>query len=430
MTTRRRAAVVTIATTLATFAAFAVSSTVFVRTARADDPDDDLKDKTEWAGFPVIGGSTDIGVQMGAAGSVTHVGNKMKPYWWKVDALVSLSVKGGPRGTEVVQQSHDMRWDIPGGANGKIRLMPGVFYDKTVNAGYFGLGNATPVITNPNGLVGERYQFVHEEASGRMIARTPLGNRYFAMYGWQLRYVNPRAYPESRLAIDAATRRSDGQPLIRGLQPLGIATLNGGVVYDSRDDEIFPTKGAFHVGALRFSGATPTSSGVYWAGANAIAQTYVRLPAGFVFAGRVMVDAMVGQPPFYDLSQGLAFDPNDMPGGGQSIRGVPNGRYSGLLKFVANAELRRIHGAFHFLGSRFQVGTTTFFDTGRVWNNYTFDDPRDGTGIGLKYGIGGGPFLLWDTAALFRVEAAYSPDASAANPGFPIGIYVQAGLIF
>lgn len=156
----------------------------------------------------------------------------------------------------------------------------------------------------------------------------------------------------------------------------------------------------------------------------------MKLPESFVFAGRVFVDAMAGHVPFYDLSQGGAFDPNDMPGGAQGIRGVPNGRYAGLLKVVANAELRRIHGSFKLFGSRFQVGTTAFLDTGRVWNDYSFDDVRDGKGLGLKYGVGGGPFLVWDTAAVFRIDVAYSPDASAANPGFPVGIYVQGGLMF
>lgn len=400
--------------------------------ARAEDAAaaDDDKERTEWAAFPVVGGSTDIGVQLGAAGAITHVGDRFKPYWWKVDALVSLSVKGGPRGTEIVQQSHDMRWDIPGGASGKVRLMPGVFYDKTINSGYFGLGNASRVVTDANGQINDRYQFRHEEASTRLSMRTPLGGQWSTMYGWQLRYVNPHAYAESRLAIDAATRLSDGRPLLRGLQPLGIATLNAGVIYDSRDDEVYPKRGQFHLGAWRASGATPMSSGVSWAGINFILRWYAQLPAGFTLAGRIIVDAMAGHVPFYDLSQGGAFDPNDMPGGAQAVRGVPNGRYSGLLKTIGNAEVRRVHGAFRFLGSKFQVGTTTFIDTGRVWNDYTFADVRDGTGLGLKYGIGGGPFLIWDTAALFRIDVAYSPDASAANPGFPVGIYVQDGMMF
>ena len=412
---------------------------VVCREARADDapdaagvpePLEDPKDRTEWAGFPVIGGSTDIGVQLGAAGAITHVGSRFKPYWWKVDGLVSLSVKGGPRGTEIVQQSHDMRWDIPGGGAGRARLMPGVFYDKTINSGFFGLGNASRVVTDSNGQINDRYQFRYEEASTRLNIRTPLGASWSTMYGWQLRYVNPHAYPGSRLAIDAATRLSDGRPLLRGLQPLGIATVNGGVIFDSRDDEVFPRKGHFHLASLRLSGATPSSSGVYWAGLEIMLRRFVSLPGKFVFAGRLIVDAMAGHVPFYDLSQGGAFDPNDLPGGPQGVRGVPNGRYSGLLKVVANAELRRVHGGFRLFGSKFQVGTTTFIDGGRVWNDYTFADVRDGKGLGLKYGIGGGPLLIWDTAAVFRIDVAYSPDASAANPGFPVGIYVQSGMMF
>jgi hypothetical protein len=418
---------------VASLTVVALGATCFARSARADDATvelDEPTDRTEYAGFPVLGGSTDVGVQFGAAGTITHVGDRFKPYWWKVDGLVSFSVKGGPRGTEIVQQSHDMRWDIPGGGGGKVRLMPAVFYDKTVNSGYFGLGNASPVVPLPNGDLGDRYQFKHEEASTRLNARSPLNGPYSTMYGWQLRYANPHAYPDSRLAIDAATRLPNGQPLIYGLQPLGIATLNGGVLYDTRDDEIFPKRGAFHVGSLRVSGATPTNSGVYWAGLNFTLRDFERLPGSFVFAGRFMIDLMAGHVPFYDLSQGQAFDPNDMPGGPYGIRGVPKGRYAGLIKVVWNAELRRIHGAFHLFGSRFQIGTTAFIDMGRVWTDYTFANPRDGTGIGLKYGVGGGPFLIWDTAALLSVNIAYSPDATAANPGFPLGIYVQEGLTF
>ena len=416
-------------------AAYTLALGLLAREARADDAGEPVEventaDHNEWAGFPVIGGSTDIGVQLGVAVTITHQGDRFQPYWWKVDGLVSISVKGGPRGTEVVQQSHDMRFDIPGGGSGKIRLMPGVFYDKTINSSYFGLGNNSPLVSDRNGQVGERYQFRHEELSTRLNARSPLGGPFSTMYGWQLRYLRPRAYADSKLAIDAATRRDDGTPLIRGLEPLGIATVNQGFLYDTRDDEVFTRKGEYHLAALRLSGALPTDSHVYWAGLNIIVRKYVPLPGSFVLAGRIIVDLMAGNVPFYDLSQGGAFDPDDLPGGAESVRGIPNGRYSGLVKAIGNIELRRIHGAVRAFGSRFQIGTNEFFDTGRVWTNYTFDDPRDGTGIGLKYGVGAGAFVIWDTAALFRIDVAYSPDASAANPGFPVGIYVQDGMIF
>jgi hypothetical protein len=44
--------------------------------------------------------------------------------------------------------------------------------------------------------------------------------------------------------------------------------------------------------------------------------------------------------------------------------------------------------------------------------------------------VGGGLFLQWGEAAIFRLEAAYSPDAESENPGFPVGIYVSDGVMF
>lgn len=420
-----------LAATLA-FAFAAASSPARATSPDPSEDEEDLKDNTEYAGFPVIGGSTDIGVQFGVAGAISHVGNRFRPYWWKVDGILSASVKSGPRGTEIVQQSQAMRWDIPGGGAGKLRLQPGLFYDKTINSGYFGLGNAAPVVTLPDGSVGDRYQFRHEEAAARLAARSPLpfGAHLSTMYGWQLRYVHPKAYPGSRLDIDAKTRLADGRPLIYGLGPLFITTANAGVIYDTRNDEIMPTKGGYHLFSFRVSNATPSDAQVRWIGLNATLRTYAKIAGPVTFAGRLIVDAMAGHVPFYDLSQGGAFDPDDMPGGAEGVRGIPNGRWSGLLKVVGNAEVRAVYFGFRAFGVKYQVGQTVFADTGRVWNDWTFKDPRDGRGLGLHYGVGGGPFLVWGTAAIFRVDVSYSPDATAANPGFPVGLYVQEGLMF
>jgi hypothetical protein len=65
-----------------------------------------------------------------------------------------------------------------------------------------------------------------------------------------------------------------------------------------------------------------------------------------------------------------------------------------------------------------------------VWNGYSVDPSHDGNTLGLKYGVGLGAFLQWGEAAIFRLEAAYSPDAESENPGFPFGIYVSDGTMF
>jgi len=82
------------------------------------------------------------------------------------------------------------------------------------------------------------------------------------------------------------------------------------------------------------------------------------------------------------------------------------------------------------LGQKFTFGDTLFFVTGRVWSEFSFHSPLVGSGVGLKYGVGGGIYVLWGQAAMLRIEAAYSPDAVSENPSLPLGIYVEDGTMF
>lgn len=387
------------------------------------------EEKTELAGAPIVGGSTDIGFQMGFASTITRVNERFQPYRWRMDSLLSASVKSGPRGYEIAQQSHDVRIDVPGSVNGKVRIMPALFFERTVNAGYFGIGNAAPVVTDQTGRVGSRYQYIHNELRARVNLRTPIERGFSIMYGITLRYVDPQAYDDSKLDRDIRASEASPEPAARGLQPLGHGILAAGVVFDTRNNEIFPKRGAFDLFAFRLGLTTPTSADVRYAGINYVLRRYAHLGGPFVLAGRVFADFMFGAPAFYDLSQGGAFIPIDIPGGAAGIRGIPNGRYSGLVKLVGNIEVRAMHTKFTLFGDQFQLGNVVFADAGRVWAKYSPDE-RDGTDLGLKYGVGGGLYVLWGTAALFRVEFAYSPDATAANPGFPIGIYAADSVMF
>jgi hypothetical protein len=143
-----------------------------------------------------------------------------------------------------------------------------------------------------------------------------------------------------------------------------------------------------------------------------------------------VADFKFGGVPFFELFTGGVFKPDYMIGGSASVRGVPFGRYLGPIKGVANLEIRVLHLRVHAFGQTFQFGNNAFFDTGRVWSDYTFHSPLDGRGLGLKWGSGVGMYFLWGQAAMFRVEVAYSPDASSVDPGLPLGIYVNDGLSF
>ena len=200
-------------------------------------------------------------------------------------------------------------------------------------------------------------------------------------------------------------------------------------MYDTRDSEFVTQRGVFYqVGA----GATVGSSDrVAYGEASAVLAHYAPLGGPFLFASRFVLSFEFGRVPFYDLAQGGVFEPQYLIGGETGVRGVPQGRYAGKVKVLSNLEVRSTpFPRFTLLGQQFRIGTTTFFDAGRVWSEYATISPADGRTFGLKFGVGGGLFLQWGEAAIFRVEAAYSPDAVSENPALPLGIYVSDGLMF
>src|SRR5258708_39595513 len=98
---------------------------------------------------------------------------------------------------------------------------------------------------------------------------------------------------------------------------------------------------------------------------------------------------------------------------------------------MTNVEIRATpFPRFELLGQRLRVGTTTFFDAGRVWNQYDAISAADGHTLGLKNGIGGGLFLQWGEAAIFRIEAAYSPGGVSGNQNLPVGLYLSGRAMF
>jgi outer membrane protein assembly factor BamA len=347
-----------------------------------------------------------------------------------MDLVVAASAKGQPGGgAEVAQQSYLWDIDIPGLAGGRLRLNPFAEFRRTVNQGYFGLGNASSAALPP-GADSRYFQYIHEETGVRVLARYELSGPIYFLSSTIARYVNPTTYAGSKLAEDASSRAPNGSPLVLGVQPLAIVSEAAGLIYDSRDSEIFTRTGWLSQAGLRFSQGFPLGAKVTFGEAEIIVAKYVPLIGPFVLAAQVAADFKFGHVPFFELFTGGVFNPDYMIGGSASIRGVPFGRYLGQMKAVANIELRALFFRAHLFGQTFQFGDDIFFDTGRVWSDYTFHSPLDGDGLGLKWGSGGGVYLLWGQAAMFRIDIAYSPDAVAENPNFPVGLYIEDGVSF
>jgi hypothetical protein len=383
----------------------------------------------EVAGFPVLGGNSDIGVQFGGALTYTRFYDSARPYLWNIDLLLSGSVKDDTAGFRLVQQSHVLRLDAPDLLGGAMRLDARGSYQRTINSGYYGLGNASTALPAPGeSAIGRRYQFVQSETRVRTIVRWHAARPLDVAFGTNVRYESPEIYANTKLSEDLAAR-GPSAPDIFGSEPTFLAGLAAGLMLDTRDSEFVTRRGVFY--QLGLAATAGTAEAVRYGEAAAVLAHYAPLGGPFVFASRFVASFQFGRIPFYDLQQGGVFEPQGLLGAENGVRGVPQGRYAGPVKIVTNTEIRATpFPRFSLLGQRLRIGTTTFFDAGRAWSEYAFASPRDSRKLGLKYGVGGGLFLQWGEAAIFRVEVAYSPDAVSENPGFPVGIYVSDGAMF
>ncbi len=385
----------------------------------------------EPAGFPLLGGDSDIGFEFGVVGTLSHFADGIRPYAWNMDVVLSTSVKNGPSGPEFVQQSYLYNGDFVGFMGGKLRFNPQVQYQRTINMGYFGLGNAASSVVpaNYSGPNGRYFEWVNSITNAFIMPRYTFREPWSvaALAGYT--YMDPTAYADSKLARDALAKNPDGSPVIRGLRPLSVTQLAVGGIYDSRDEEIFAHKGAFGQVGVAYRQGFPTDASVVYGESQALISVF--RPLGpFVIAGHAVADFEFGHVPFYDLFMAGPFGQSEAVGGGAAVRGVPVGRYSGEIKLYGTVEVRSMFLKFHLLKQKIAIGADALFDTGRSWLDYTFRSPLDGSGVGLKYGVGGGIYCLWGQAAIFRIDAAYSPDAAAENPHFPIGLYVNDGTSF
>ncbi len=393
----------------------------------ADDAKPDAVDynreRYEPAGFPLLGGDSDIGFEFGVVGTLSKFGKGSVPYEWNMDLVLALSIKNGPSGEELTQQSYQWNVDVPNLDHGRVRLNPQLLYYRTVNQLYFGIGNASSAKV-PANASGRYFEFDDRQARLRELTRIALRGPFDVMIGTQYRYEDPRVYAGSKLESDVAAGAA------RGVQRLSLFTLAAGLVYDTRDNEIFPRRGSYADMGLRATLGVPSRAGVRYGGAGGRLAKYIPLGGPTTLAVRGVADLEFGNVPAYDLYTGGVFLTDEMIGGSSSVRGVPDGRYAGLIKVFGNAELRALLWHVRALGQRFAFGGNLLFDTGRLWSDYTFHARADGSGIGLKWGAGAGAYLVWGQAAVFRLEVAYSPDAKSENPSLPLGIYVEDGVMF
>lgn len=361
---------------------------------------------------PLVGGDTDHGFGGGALGNVTLFDRTRSPYRWKVEFGAFYAIKGEFTNPSFVDAYALITYPQLLQKGLRLELRPSVTKDTAV--GFYGVGNQ-PARPQESVPARDTYERLHPSLSvmtlwqGRHNLALLIGSRYT--------YNDIDLAPNSTLAQDMMFVDRDLQ------SPHSVLTVETGIVYDSRDNELAPTSGQYHALKLRVSPEVGTVMPYGYQQVNATARVYHTIvPRYLVLAMRAVFDVQFGDVPFYELSR---FEDTSAIGGSQGVRGVPAYTFYGRVKAFGNIELRSEVSRFRWLGSPYILGFAGFYDAGRLWSDIAESRPDlDGTGLGLHYGVGGGVRIQKGRSFLLRGDVAWSPDAR------PVGVYVQANHAF
>lgn len=379
--------------------------------------------RTELNFIPVVGGDSDVGIGAGLVGDLARLHPDYEPFRWRLEAAGFISFKpgdGGGRGFSIPFQDYYLVFSAPRLTSaGRLRLDVRPSYTDESTQRFLGVGNASP--PPPRGLPHSDTQYQRRHAALTVAARVAIADHFYVRP--QVGYTQSWVYLRDTSLL--ARQRRDGDPIVRDLLdgPLshGVLALDARFEYDSRDSEIVTRHGAFHHLRVRFSPRIGPGQPYEYGRFEAAVRVYRTLSRWLAVSGRLVGDLLPGDPPFYELTR---VDDSSVVGGGKGIRGVPGQRYYGKVKLFGNLETRTEVWHFAIAGKPMVLAAALFADGGRVWTDLARHPELDGSGLGLKYGLGGGLRLQQGTTFIVRADLAWSPDAD------PVGAYFNVGQMF
>ncbi len=370
---------------------------------------------------PIAGGDSDVGFGGGEVADLARLDPRYRPYRWKLtsEAFITFSTLNGQLISPY--QDYSLLWTLPELTSSRrlrLEIRPAFTNERTLK--FYGIGNATPLPPPGVSIADTEYQRIHPTLS--VEARYRFYKRFYLLAGsvyTQNWLVVP---PRGLLARAQASSSAEIRELIGSFAPHGVELLEGGLQYDSRDNETVTRRGQFHTAVLRLSPRVGNALPYAYERLNVTARFYTTPVPNITLLFRVVGDTLLGDPPFYELAR---FDETPAIGGSKAIRGVPAQRYYGKVKLFGNLEARSELLHFRVRHKPMVLGMALFADGGRSWTELGRSNPAlDGTGLGLKYGLGGGLRLQEGQTFIVRADIAWSPDAT------PVGAYFAAGEIF
>lgn len=382
--------------------------------------------KTRWAGVPIIGGNSDFGWGGGALLSVVRPNSRnLKSNEWSAE-MAAVAMVGADR-FEPRYQDYYLRatFDDVFQTGVKLTLRPSFTQLSGVN--YYGLGNASrrggPGFPDPDGPERAFFDYARAEGTLRATFGHDFSHHIRLETGMMWSAVQMEVPEDSRLAYDAREGPSEVRSRLNGLNNHLFGAFTWSLEIDTRDEEVNPHRGIYQTTTFTFAPGGAGEFNPTWGRGFAALRVYQGFfGGGWVLAARAMVDALVGDPPVYELSRFDNF--SNAFGGEKGVRGIEAQRYYGKVKAIANLESRIALFRFRLLGQQNTVIFNQFFDFGRLWTDFDGSRALDGAGLGLKYSVGGGLRVLFQDSFVVAFDVGWSPDAA------PLGVYLTSGHAF
>ena len=421
-----------------------------------------IKQGWNFGPLPVVGYNSDLGFQYGACVDIFNYGDGSR--YPKFDYKMNLEVSAYTKGSVNLRFYGDFYNLLP---NSRLFVDAGYFTDKRFE--FYGFnGYASPFFPRLSAWENDRpeelffFNDLMPGAKGKTTFYLMNRNQFrfnsslrrqfvfgeHLYYGFGLSYFN---YDMGKFNID---KYGDVvtlydiyclSGLIRENEADGgnVTQLKLAFIYDSKNHDSDPTKGAYFEATLTGAPDFIDGDGYSHLTFNAVWQHYLPIVKdNLTFAYRIVTQNVVaGEIPYYAMfNSNMLFYKKmstDAMGGSNSVRGINRNRVVGQGYAWLNAEIRWKILKFQFINQNWNIALNPFFDAGMVtqsfrleeqeqaWdllrenydvnNEFLIDPIYSGEKEGIHTSAGCGLKIIMNKNFIISAEAAKALDARDGN---------------
>jgi hypothetical protein len=300
---------------------------------------------------------------------------------------------------------HRLQLDFPRIFGSEWRIKFNGEINASVSENFYGIGNMLPLDTSGTATFGARYYDFRRE---NYVASVKTTRR---MFGTPFFITGALGYEYTRILPSAENQQ------IFSTRPSGIDGgitnfIGGGIMFDTRDFEPYPTKG--HVTEVFVTHYPDFLESRYPFTRYTITDKhYMTLRPRIVFAHLITLETIKGNPPFFELHTVGGFDSRDVSGGRDAMRGFRGNRFLGYTRYVQQFDLRYEFGRATWFHQRFDFSFVPSLDLERVWDKdaaFSFDRVAVSGGWGVR--------ARWNKNFVIRADFGFSRENQLLQLGF------------